>query len=303
MKAIIQFILFSLLIITGSSHGMKGSHTASGLSKKHVLVPLEGFLFEVNGKSALSELGGSGALSAVWTSGFRSSLKNAFNSVTGKAPDQKALAVRLFALLHEMHYEPSPAQEKTPCVYWQGLQSPHVLVHGWMQGKKKCEELQRLVLAHIADQAGRLERASLETSAQLIFDPEKNAHTMQANQDAISLLKALRAAGHTLHIVDNWNGEAYDCLTKQHEASFADINGHTHISGKIGAVKSADGDDLHASFFKEHRDIDPRHCVLIETEPNHVAPLKARQWEYVLCQEQNIAELRATLQRIGLLIQ
>ncbi len=292
MESVIkQTIIASFIIFTCAR--------AMDADKKHVLVPLEGVLFQVNTKNAVSELGYAGGMSTLWNLGLRGSLKSAWNATTGQAPDQKVLATKLFALLNAMPYQPSCAQD-APKVYWQGLEAPHLLVHGWMQGNKKCADLEKSVLAHIAANTNSLERPSLTTSAQIMFDPTKNAQTLQEKPEAIELLKSLRARGHMVHVVDNWNGEALESLQKEHAESFKEINGHTFVSGRVGKVKAANSTQFQEAFFAAHREIDPKSCLLIETEEEHVKPLVGT-YQHVLCKDGNVAQLRETLERIGLL--
>lgn len=298
MKSVLKQTIAVSLIIFTLADAMDGD-------KKHVLVPLEGFLFQVDTKKAIAELGSTGALSAAWTSGFRSSLKSIWSTATGQAPDQKELAQRLFTLLEEINYGEHDVETRLeqhpPEVYWRGIKAPQLFVYGWLKSNKSCQDLQSIVIPHIQAHAGRLEKTSLEVTANIIFDPEKNASMLQPNQEAITLLQALRANGHTVHVVDNWNREAFTFLKQCHPEPFNVVNGCMHVSGDQGHVKSASSTAFQDDFFGAHKDINPAHCVILETEEQYTRPLAEKQLEHVLVQNADIKKVTCALQKLGLL--
>ncbi|MGE0010547.1 MAG: hypothetical protein AB7F19_01120 [Candidatus Babeliales bacterium] len=293
MKTILMSIIITICLLLSSLKAMD--------AKRHVLVPLDGFLFQVNTAAAISELGVAGAVSAAWTAGWRSSFSNILGVASGKGPDQKTLATKLFALLNTIEYQPCVEAKSAPEVCWQGLKTPHIVVHGYLQGNNRCSDLMQTVLSHIQKNAGSGERASLEASARIMLDPTKNAATFTPNADALNIVKELKARGHTVHVVDNWNGETFDCLLESHKTLFETINGKLFVSGKEGAVKSTKTTALLESFLEKNNGIKPEHCFCIETEPSYIAPLESKRLKHALCQDGNIAALRATLQKVGLL--
>lgn len=300
MKSIYTLIILLLLSTPYQASSMDLGKLTPPNEPKHILVPLEGFLFQVDTSAALAEMGATGTVSSLWASGLRGSFSNLCGAVMGKSPDQTILATRLFTLINEMEYQPK-ATEDCPEVYWQNLKMPHVVVHGYLQGNKQCTELLSLVLSHLASKAGRAERASLEASVQLMLDPEKNAKTLKPNADAVALLKQLSKEGHTLHLVDNWNGEAFECLKKAHRTSLEDINGKIFVSGHERKIKAANCTALHDCFFEKNPDIKQEQCLVIETEANHLPALQKKTFTPLFCQAGNIQELRKQLQKIGLL--
>lgn len=300
MKRILTHIILLSLSITYQASSMDRENSVRTNATKHILVPLEGFLFQVDSGAALGEMGATGTMSSLWTSGLRGSFSNLCGAVMGKGPDQTVLATRLFTLINEMEYQPQ-ATEDCPEVYWQNLKMPHVVVHGYLQGNKKCTELLAQVLSHLGTKAGRAERASLESSVKLMLDPDKNARTLKPNAEAVVLLKQLRLEGHTLHVVDNWNGEAFDCLREKHRVSLEDINGKMFVSGHERKIKAANCTALHDCFFDKNSDINREQCVVIETEAKHLPVLQKKTFTPLFCQNGNIKELRDKLQSIGLL--
>ncbi len=297
MKKAVKIAIIACCIVANTF----GMDRAKALQPKHVLVPLEGFLFSVDAFAALSEMGMSGAYSSARSSGWRSSLKSLWGVATGQGPDQKALASKFFSLLNTMSYEPACDAKTAPKVLWQGLESPHIVVHGWLQGNKKCADLLSTVHSHIQTNASTTERACLEKCAQLMLDPQKNSATLKSNADALELIKKLCALGHTIHVVDNWNAEAFDALQAKHATAFEHITGDAFISGKVGKVKSTNATVFQDAFFEQHAHIKPADCVVVEIQEEYVAPIRNKPFTTVLCKDSNVRELHATLQKLGLL--
>lgn len=295
MKSVIKQIIIASVSIFISAHAMDVNN------KKHILLPLADHLFKVNTAMACAKMGYTGMASAALTSTWRSSLKSIWSTVSGQPPDQKEMVTKLFAILSQIESEQGAlTATDLPKVYWQGIESPHILVR-WLQGHETCEKLQGIVIPYIQRNAGRVESASLEASAKIIFDPVANADTMQPHEETLELLRSLRSAGHTLHLFDNWNGQAFAQLKERHPEPFKLINGHMHVSGETHQVKCANNSHFHDNFFAAHPEIKPESCLVIETEEMYTAPLKQKSLQHVVCQNGEIAKLRIALQKMGLL--
>lgn len=293
MKFSMQTLIITTILSTHALSGMQSE-------KKHIMIPLEGFLFRVNTSAALNEMGVSGSMSAAWTGG----LSGLWKSASFKGPDQTALATRLFALLANVEESCEGSAftppQSGPDVYWRGIKAPAVIIN-WLKSAKPCSKIKELVLPHIQNNAGRLERTSLETLANIVFDPVKNASMLLPNEEALALVAELKEKGHTIHVVDNWNKEAFEQLSTQHPETLKAINGMVHISGQTQSLKSATHCALHDTFFKAHPEVPVAGSLFIETEQEHIKPLNAKNFEHIMCASSDIKKLRDAAQITALL--
>jgi hypothetical protein len=211
-----------------------------------------------------------------------------FGSFLGGHDPQK-IQDDFFALLKEI--DPAEPPEK---IFYQASIAP-TLLYSFLIGKKTPEESLARFNDYITDprhQRG-FDPTLMARCAEMTFDPEKNTAVMKVVPGAVALLQHLRASGHTIHLVGNWNAALFAKLEEKFP-QLALINGQRIISGHHNKAKGS------ALFAKLFETTSPEQTIIIEPYPEIASELQRRFPGITLIPCQNSHDLSAVKKALRL---
>lgn len=254
------------------------------IDKKDIIVDLMNFLIEPNHLQAAREFGLINSLS-ILTSWINSKIGFAERTPEELLPD-------FFSLLQQIDNRIPPMS-----IQWEGHPAPYILYQSLI-GECTNTEILSSIKEEIKQRTPKNSELFVKC-AEIIFDPKKNTQIMQIIPASLMLLRQLKTEGYTIHILANWNHEAFQELQKQFRSLFEEINGSINLSGKFKIIKCV---SMYKNFFSK-RNIDPQKTITIETEENRIKELKTAypMLTTLLCKNKNLSQLTIDLQHLKVL--
>jgi len=223
-----------------------------------ILFDLNGVLFRISKKRALSHLGFLDMLSYV---------------ASGNKPNQ--LKNKVFTLLHRLRghdaltYLPQETDTLTPM--HDGVALPEIMCD-WMRGIVPGHEIMKAMneLIETLDQqqffTSEREKRLIKRINVMMFDPAVRLQLYVPIRNGIRLLKLCKKRGNKVYLLSNMDSELIKLLEKKYPDSFGLFDG-TIVSADVKMIKPDNGIYLHA--IKAHN-IDPATCWLVDDQIENI---------------------------------
>ncbi len=242
----------------------------TSISGETFIIGFDGILFKENKAAAIQELG----IGTI----FSKSVKSFFTSETAPWDMQD----RFFKILDNIE----PATAQTPVLNWHGKRVPSPICKHLINNPSD-QPLLPLITEKIKKQ--KLSDESFVLSlANITFDPEKNADSLEEIPAGIQLLQELKNAGHTIYIVENWHPKTLEKLKAKYPHIFVNISSCI-ISGDTHKTKTS---GLYEHFFTTTTNLDLNDAIVIETEQIYCNPIdtfnkqRSKNVKVILCQQE-----------------
>lgn len=222
----------------------------------HIIFDLNGVLFTISKKKALSHIGFSSILSYILSGNSKDSLEE-----------------RIFAMLHQLHGD-DPAtftadDSLIPMHYDRPL--PRIMCE-WMKGSITGKEVIELVEPHIEKLhkeqffESNLEKKLSQKVIHVMFNPQIRAQLYQPYKKGVALLKECKEQGHNVYLLSNMDTELIELLKKEYPDIFALFDGVV-ISADVNMIKP-DTNIYHHAVRKFN--LDRNNCYMIDDQLENI---------------------------------
>ena len=154
----------------------------------------------------------------------------------------------------------------TDTIYNKGQKMP-LIMSDWMSGIKTPEEVKQLVDKAIEDSSYSSSQKKLfYKMSNLMFIPEKLAHSQKLISSMLSIIKKLKEAGYQVCILSNWDEQSFTHVYNKHPKLF-ELCDKICISGKEKLSKP--NPKLFKKLLHSHN-LNPAECIFIDDESHNI---------------------------------
>lgn len=201
--------------------------------------------------------------------------------------------------------EPAIATDNEPFAYLSGkkIRRLPTLYCKWLAGKAKSSEIKQAALKEVEKRSKekrfshKIEKKLTIKTINSMFNPQLIARATKRIKRGMNLVSDLKAKGHDLYILSNWDNESFNTLcnnSKNKELFKLFKKEHILISGQLGDYKP------HQSIFQtliKRFNLDVKDCVFIDDQEENIAAAKSIGIQAFHLPHKCYKELRIELKR------
>jgi epoxide hydrolase-like predicted phosphatase len=189
-----------------------------------------------------------------------------------------------------------PAASKDT-IYNKGQKLP-LIMSDWMSGIKTPQEIKQLVDTAIKNNSNysNVQKKLFNKMSDLMFIPEKLAHSQKLIKSMISIVKKLKEAGYKVYILSNWDEQSFTHVYHKNTKLF-ELFDKICISGKEKLSKP------NPKFFEkllQSYNLNPAECIFIDDESHNIAT--AEKLGFQVIQHTNKPKTHKELIKLGISI-
>ncbi|HZW60834.1 MAG TPA: HAD-IA family hydrolase [Candidatus Babeliales bacterium] len=222
----------------------------------HIIFDLNGVLFTISKKKALSHIGFSSILSYILSGNSKDSLEE-----------------RIFLMLHQLHGDdPATFTADDSLIPMHNDRPLPRIMCQWMKGSITGKEIIALLEPHIEKLhtedffESNLEKKLVEKVIHIMFNPDIRNDLYEPYKKGVALLQECKEHGHYVYLLSNMDSELIDLLKKQYPEIFA-LFDDVVISADVNMIKPDTNIYHHA---KHKFNVDPNNCYMIDDQLENI---------------------------------
>lgn len=185
---------------------------------------------------------------------------------------------------------PAQSDQQT---YNEDLVMPPILCD-WLLGLQTNSTVKTTIFNHLTKSSlSNIEKTIYKNIATMMVTPKTFVGTQLVKKDVAKMIqKLLQSSQYTVRIIGNWDKESEPFLIKLLQTQLSIDTKNCIFSNKLQQLKPNDG---YYSALVCHCNVNPKECLVIDTEKKHVQGAKTIGMTSVLIQGQSASQLKTEL--------